>query len=285
MSALGRALLSALWHEPHRVLERHGGDIPELAALRGCEQPRNHHAEGDVWAHTTLALQAHADLGAAMRRHAGAALAAAGLDELSLPERSLTQAVAVLLHDIGKPPTARRDSTGRWTYHGHERAGAAMARTLCQRLHLAAEAGKLGLVLDPDVVVWLITEHLFWLNTDIEQVTDRAVLRRFDDREHRGEDLRVLAWCDTLGSRRPDGTVAAAMLVAAELRIAQARARAHAARQRPAPVLDGHEVMRVLRLAPGREVGMVLEDIRARTDDEDEARRLLHQRAEPLASD
>ncbi|MGI8574745.1 MAG: HD domain-containing protein [Egibacteraceae bacterium] len=283
MTALGRSLLHDLSHEPRRVLERHGADIPELAAMSGCEQPSNHHAEGDVWAHTQLALEVHADVGAAVHQYAGEALAAAGLEELALPPRSLTQALAVLLHDVGKPPTARRDAEGRWTYYGHDRVGATMARELCERLKLETAADELDLPLDVEGLAWLITEHLFWLNTDVEKVTDRAVLRRFDESQARGDDLRVLAWCDTLGSRGPQGVPSAGFLITAELRIACARARAATSRRRTAAVLDGHEVMRALGLSPGPEVGAVLARIRSRTDDETEARRLLRELASAAA--
>lgn len=55
------ALLGDLLPRPARVLDRWSGRVPELAALRGCPQPSNHHAEGDVWAHTHLALEVFAD--------------------------------------------------------------------------------------------------------------------------------------------------------------------------------------------------------------------------------
>ncbi len=55
--------------------------IPEMLALKGCEQPPQFHPEGDVWVHTRAML---------------------GL----LPAQVTVPLVfSVLLHDIGKPPT------------------------------------------------------------------------------------------------------------------------------------------------------------------------------------
>jgi poly(A) polymerase len=55
--------------------------LPEVAAYHGCPQPPRYHPEGDVWAHTCLML-----------------------DALPAP-RDADLAWAVLLHDVGKPPT------------------------------------------------------------------------------------------------------------------------------------------------------------------------------------
>jgi poly(A) polymerase len=60
--------------------------LPELEAMKGCEQPPQFHPEGDVFRHTRLML----DL---------------------LPEKvSLPLVLSVLFHDIGKPPTSSVDN-------------------------------------------------------------------------------------------------------------------------------------------------------------------------------
>lgn len=230
MAVEADALVADLRDRPGRVLERWGRRVPELRAMIGCPQPVNHHAEGDVWRHTALALRNLADLPAEVRRWAGPALEAAGLGGLRLPPRTLTQALAVLLHDVAKPVTIA-GADGSWTYHGHDRRGAVMAEAVVDRLELVAAAERAGEALDPERLAWLIREHLFWLNTDVARVTDRAVARRFVRDDGWGEDLRVLAWCDTLGSRDPRGRPFVALMVAGEVRLAAARARAAAARR------------------------------------------------------
>ena len=59
--------------------------LPEVDALKGCEQPEQFHPEGDVFVHTRMMLG------------------------LLGPEASGVQALSVLLHDIGKPPTRSFD--------------------------------------------------------------------------------------------------------------------------------------------------------------------------------
>ncbi len=83
--------------------------LPEVAALRGVDQPPEFHPEGDVFVHTRLMLS--------HLRNAGSVLA-----------------WSVLLHDIGKPPTRTVDANGRIRFNGHETEGARMAAGLLRRL-------------------------------------------------------------------------------------------------------------------------------------------------------
>ena len=83
--------------------------LPEIEALRGVEQPKKHHPEGDVWNHTFNLL--------------------AGLPTDCSP----TLAWAALLHDTGKPGTAKLKD-GQNTFHGHEELSAQIARTVLTRL-------------------------------------------------------------------------------------------------------------------------------------------------------
>lgn len=83
--------------------------LPEIDALKGCEQPKEFHPEGDVYKHTRLML---------------------GL----LKKPTLTLAFGALLHDIGKPKTSRTDKTGRIRFNGHDLIGAKMADEILTRL-------------------------------------------------------------------------------------------------------------------------------------------------------
>mgnify|MGYP002402906800 FL=1 len=87
--------------------------LPEVDVLKGCVQPPEFHPEGDVFVHTRLMLEL-------------------------LPEKvSLPLVLAVLFHDLGKPPTFQRDETGRIRFNGHEYVSAQLTREIMTRLRFS----------------------------------------------------------------------------------------------------------------------------------------------------
>ena len=74
--------------------------LPEVAAMKGVEQPPEYHPEGDVWVHTLLLLE-------------------------DLEQPTPTLALGALLHDVGKPPTFR--VAERIRFDGHVEAGVQLA--------------------------------------------------------------------------------------------------------------------------------------------------------------
>ncbi|MCP4849320.1 MAG: CCA tRNA nucleotidyltransferase [Verrucomicrobiaceae bacterium] len=91
--------------------------IPEILALKGCEQPPQFHPEGDVFVHTRLMLQEFGKL-----EHD--------------PEINLLHLVlSILLHDIAKPETFSYDEDAkRIRFNGHDKVGAEMATDILRRL-------------------------------------------------------------------------------------------------------------------------------------------------------
>ena len=84
-----------------------GEILPEIAAMKGVAQPPEFHPEGDVWTHTLIMLE-------------------------GLREPSLTLALGVLLHDVGKPGTFR--IAERIRFDGHVEKGVEIAHSLLTRL-------------------------------------------------------------------------------------------------------------------------------------------------------
>jgi poly(A) polymerase len=99
--------------------------LPEVKALQGVPQPPEFHPEGDVWIHTLLML-----------------------GQMRAPTATL--ALAVLLHDVGKPPTL--SVRERIRFDNHVEVGAEMAQAICARLRLS--------VRETDRVVELVRHHL-----------------------------------------------------------------------------------------------------------------------------
>jgi putative nucleotidyltransferase with HDIG domain len=119
--------------------------LPEVEALKGCEQPEQFHPEGDVFVHTRMML---------------------GLLEA---EASGVQALSVLLHDIGKPPTRSFDPADqRIRFNGHDKVGAEMAEQVMTRLRFSRH--------EIDAVVEAVRNHMIF--KDVKQMRP-AKLRRF----------------------------------------------------------------------------------------------------------
>lgn len=114
-----------------------------LEAMKGCQQDPVHHAEGDVWTHVGLVLEA----------------LVASQDWRSLPEQEReTLFWAALLHDVAKPATTERDAEGRLRSPGHSGLGARMARRTLWELGVPMRQRETvcGLILHHQLPFWLL---------------------------------------------------------------------------------------------------------------------------------
>ncbi|HTR49019.1 MAG TPA: CCA tRNA nucleotidyltransferase [Verrucomicrobiae bacterium] len=120
--------------------------LPEIARMKGVEQPPQFHPEGDVWTHTLLMLD--------------------GLPRPCSP----TLAWGVLLHDVGKPPTFTPPSGpgGRIRFDEHAEVGARMAEQICRRLRFSND--------DIAQIESLVANHLRF--KDVPQMKP-STLKRF----------------------------------------------------------------------------------------------------------
>ena len=130
--------------------------LPEVARMKGVEQPPQFHPEGDVWVHTLMLLE-HLPVGA-----------------------SPTLAWGMLLHDIGKPatftlPDPKRPGD-RIRFNGHVDVGVAIARTVLNRLRFSSE--------ESTQILELIKHHMQFGDVEkMKQSTLKRFLRlpRFDE--------------------------------------------------------------------------------------------------------
>jgi poly(A) polymerase len=130
--------------------------LPELEAMKGCEQPPQFHPEGDVFKHTRIML------------------------DLLPPEASLPLVFSVLFHDIGKPPTSSVDETGRIRFNGHDRLGAEMTETIMQRLRFSRA--------EIDATVEGVRQHMVFKDVPNMRV---AKLKRFMARPTFTDELEL----------------------------------------------------------------------------------------------
>lgn len=227
-----------------------GHFLPEIPALRLEQDPIHRHK--DVLTHT-IAVVANVR----SRRADGS-------------PNTLTR-LAALLHDIAKPRTRGYGPKGV-TFHHHEVVGARMARTRLQALRESSEM--------VDDVTRLVELHLRFHGYDEGEGgwTDSAVRRFVRDAGHLLDELVELTRSDCTTRNERKARALQARMDTLEERIARLREEEELAAIRPD--LDGQQVMALLGIRPGREVGEALTFLlELRLDEgplgEDEAERRL----------
>jgi poly(A) polymerase len=211
------------------VVQTGMGDVvlPEVGGMQMAID--EHHQHKDVYQHSLTVLRQAIAL------------------ENPLPEGGpdLVLRWAALLHDIGKPATRRHEPNGGVSFHHHEVVGAKMARKRLRALKYSKQ-----MVEDISQLVYL---HLRFHGYGDGKWTDSAVRRYVTDAGPLLPRLHKLvrADCTTRNKRR------AARLQAnydrLEARIAELAAQEDLARIRPD--LDGNQIMELLDIPEGPEVG------------------------------
>jgi poly(A) polymerase len=160
------------------------------------------------------------------------------------PDADMPLRWAALLHDVGKPRTVARDpGSGRLSFYGHDKVGAALSTQMLTRLKLPGD--------DVAAAAALVRAHMVPLPAG-EREARRFVHRR---RALLPALLSVML-ADREAARGPSSSPASrhAYMVAIDLVLAALEEQPAA----PPPLLGGEDVMALLNLAPGPRVGEAL---------------------------
>jgi poly(A) polymerase len=130
--------------------------LPEIEAMKGCEQPPQFHPEGDVFKHTRIML------------------------EMLPVEASLPLVFSVLFHDVAKPRTSLVDEEGRIRFNGHDRIGAEMTEAIMERLRFSRA--------EIDATVEAVRQHMVFKDVPNMRV---AKLKRFMVRPTFNDELEL----------------------------------------------------------------------------------------------
>jgi len=200
--------------------------FPEVARLKKVRQSKNYHAEGNVFVHTMLVLE-------------------------NLQSEDLLMRYAGLLHDIGKYQMGRKtvkEGRPHISFSGHAQKSGEMILKIARRLHFSrTETQKL---------YYLALHHMDL--RPIEMLRQATLIRW--SKNPWFADLVRLRIADSLGAIQ---TSASGKVVKKEMGDWQ-RLLAKVKRwQKPQPekIIDGRDVMRVLKLKPGKRVGEILDEI------------------------
>lgn len=241
------------------ALDLLGRVLPELNALRDETQSPPH-------VYTVFEHSLHAVAAAEETENAGYRNLAAGAFGTQLDEhfskltsgartRRALLRLTLLLHDIGKPATRSVGADGRIHFLRHEHIGADMAEVALRRLKFSND--------EIARVTTIIAHHLRPLHLLQNPINDRSIYRFFRDTGDAGVDIAVHSWCD---KRATYGDVAQTEeLAALDSAIGRLLDRYYHARAQvvsPPPILNGQDVMQVLGLKPGPQVGLLLEAVR-----------------------
>ena len=200
--------------------------LPEVSRLR--MEADEHHRHKDVYQHSLTVLRQAIEL---EPRY--------GL------EGDLIVRLAALLHDIGKPATRSLLPGGRVAFHLHEVKGAKLARRRLTALRFPNEVVR--------DVSRLVELHLRFHGYGEGEWTDSAVRRYVRDAGPLLSRLHVLTRADCTTRNRAKAARLARAYDQLEDRVTELSEQEELGRLRPE--LDGNEIMRILGIPAGPQVG------------------------------
>nr|WP_179652135.1 CCA tRNA nucleotidyltransferase [Nocardioides aromaticivorans] len=206
--------------------------LPELPALK--LERDEHHRHKDVYEHTLTVLEQAIDLEPRLAERGDIA-----------PGPDFVSRFAALMHDVGKPRTRRFVDDGTVTFHHHDVVGAKLTRKRMKALKFSND--------EIDAVSDLVELHLRFHGYGSGEWTDSAVRRYVRDAGDQLERLHVLTRADCTTRNRKKAERLRRTYDDLEARIDRLSAEEELASIRPD--LDGNQIMEILGIPPGREVG------------------------------
>jgi len=217
--------------------------MPEILKMKNCPQPKNYHTEGDVWEHTRLALKNLNSLG--FKKQFGAGLS----NEVMM---------AVLFHDLGKPytlQTPEKDGTDRIRFNEHDLVGAKMAKEIAERLKFSSP-DKIGVNLEE--MSWLVENHMILIRGEIAKMKPSTIEKYFFNSHFSGDKLLQVSFADIAATITSKGALDFNRFNQMLGRIKELKGLSRNKKELPKPILNGHDIIKIFKLKPGREIGELL---------------------------
>lgn len=203
--------------------------LPEVPALKLETDEAHHHK--DVYQHSLTVMEQAAEL-------------ETGPDG-PVPSPDLVLRLAALLHDVGKPATRRFGPDGAVTFRHHETVGAKIVKKRMKALRFDNDTIA--------AVTRLVELHMRFYGYGDAEWTDSAVRRYVRDAGPQLERLHRLTRSDVTTRNRRKAARLARTYDELEQRIAQLADQEELESMRPD--LDGEQIMAILGIPPGPQVG------------------------------
>ncbi len=250
---IAKEMLKAFYNNPIQAFDLYDESgafkilIPEINTMKGCPQPLEFHTEGDVFFHTRLSLEK---------------LQSKEYQEIFGSEKPSVQLImALLFHDIGKPETLKtpeKDGTDRVRFNEHNEVGAEMARGIIKRLKLESQPQGSPFHLEAEKISWLIKNHLLLLHGNPEEMRPSTIERYFFNPLNPGGELIQLSYCDAQATVPENGKPDIENFNAMMARIKEVSKLLDERKALPPPLLNGREIMKILKIESGPKVGEII---------------------------
>lgn len=211
--------------------------LPELPALQLTQDEHRQHK--DVYAHSLQVLRNASELEGRLVTEESVE----GDD--ALDHQRLVLRWAALLHDCGKPATRAFTEAGSVTFHHHEVVGARMVRKRLRALKFPKKT--------IEEIGQLVFLHMRFHGYGEGAWTDSAVRRYVTDAGDLLPQLQLLVRADCTTRNRRKAARLARVCDDLDARIVELKEKEDLDAVRPA--IDGNEIMTILGIAPGPEVG------------------------------
>ena len=189
--------------------------LPEVDALKGVVQNPTHHSEGDAFVHTLMVLKN--------------------------AKSGIVNQLSALLHDVGKAVTTE-DKEGKITSYGHDEAGAKIAEEILIRL--GVDEGIKNKVVK--IVSLHMRPHFLRSPSGGGKATSKMLRKFVKEAGEELEEILDLGRADETGKIPPTNDIPEIRERIKELL---------AVPEKKKPILDGREVMELLGIKSGTEVG------------------------------
>ena len=246
METIAKEILKALKENPLKavkLLDESGAlkkIMPEVLTMKGVEQPRNFHSEGDVWQHTLYLL----DKIESKEFRA----------EFNRAHLKPAFILACFLHDLGKPSTfaSAKETGDRIRFNNHDKVGADLARQICKRLRLSDD--------DTQLVSFVIEKHMVPMTAKIEEIKNTTLEKLFM-RDY-GRELLMLIYLDSISTVQEDGNVDLTNYKKIKARVSAIEKLSKEKGEILPDLLSGNEIMAALKINPGKQIGWLKDALR-----------------------